>query len=506
MDRRISDPKAYEKVVLAFRRQKKGITLSDVAAGTGLGLGKVKELVPLAADEYSARLEVTESGEILYSFPGGFNSRYRGVRAAFKRFLSSFSRYSSKVLAVLFKAWIMVMLVGYFLLFMAIALAFLFLSVAANSNSRGRRSGGGMYASANLFNLIIRLWFYSELFGGRRDNRWGGSYVRQPSSKGRPLNRAIFSFVFGESDPNQDRETLEKKALVSFIRKRRGVISLPELMIITGLPPQKAERLAMSLCAEFGGQPEATAEGTVVYRFEEILASGDTVKAESSAAEAVALSIPPSPLYKDVKIFSSNQGKMNFWFSLINGVNLLFGGYFLYNAVNTGRITQALIQNQGQGSNTIYTMVYLFLSSFSFDPLPVIQIALGIVPLVFSVLFWLIPLIRSLLLKRENNKIKLDNFRSFFFSRIWGRPEGFQSASHETREEDCRPQDLEAARESLLKEMASYSPPEVSVDEKQSVIYDFTELRREKNALEKYRLAIDPAEGETGKVIFDSGG
>jgi hypothetical protein len=123
----------------------------------------------------------------------------------------------------------------------------------------------------------------------------------------------------------------------------------------------------------------------------------------------------------------------------------------------------------------------------------------------FSALFWLIPLLRSRLLKKENNAIRLDNFRGLGYGRIWACPEGFRSSSLEPREEECRPRNLEAARDRVVKEMASYSVPEVSIDEKQNEVYDFPELRREKNALEKYRLSMDPAKAAPGKTIFDTG-
>jgi len=492
MGRQIADTKAYEKIVGTFKKHKNGITLADVAAGTGLGLERVKTLVPMAADEYSARLEVTESGEILYSFPQGFSSRYRGPGAVLKRFLSAFSRFAVSAGTVLFKAWIMVMLVGYFVLFIAIALAALVLSMAASRNNN-RGGSGGVNASMGIFNLIIRMWFYSELLNaGRRSSAWD-TRGSAPKKKGRPLHKAIFSFVFGEEDPNRDHHTLEKKEFVAYIRKRRGVLSLPELMILTGQSPQEAESRITSLCAEFGGSPEVTEEGTIVYRFDEILLSGEKKKQESPAGGGV------STLYKKPRLFSSNQGKMNFWFGLINGVNLLFGSYFFYSSIAIGRI----LSEEALHAAGIYGMVYYFLAVAGIDPLPVIQIGLGIVPALFSAFFWLIPAIRLWLLKKENSSIRMGNFRGFFFSRLWASPEGFKPSGLDPRDDECRPVNLAAAKEAALKEMSSYSFPQVSLDEKQSEIFDFNELRREKDALEKYRRTVTVA--KTGETVFDSG-
>ncbi|MCL2374505.1 MAG: hypothetical protein FWC65_04615 [Treponema sp.] len=505
MGRHIPDAQAYQKIVGTFKKHKSGITLADVAAGTGIGLARVKELVPLAADEYSARLEVTESGEILYSFPQGFSSRYRGLAPALKNFSSAFAGFAAAAGKLLFKAWIMAMLFGYFLLFIAIALGALVLSMAARNNRSGGGSSGGSMASFGIFNLIIRLWFYSELMNaasGRR-SAWDARPAGGASGgrkKGRPLHKAIFSFVFGDDDPNKDHETLEKKEFVAYIRARRGVVSLPELMIIAGQTPQTAESRITKLCAEFGGSPEVTEEGTIVYRFDEILLSGEA----KNSGGAGGVSGPVAPLEKKLRVFSANPGKMNFWFAVINGVNLLFGSYFLYSSVAVGSIA-FIPEAASQEVPGIYGMVYYFLSMMGTNPLPAIQIGLGLVPLLFSALFWLVPALRSLMVKKENDEIRMGNFRGLFYSRIWADPESFAPAGIDIRGDQRRPRDIAAAKDAALKEMGAYSLPHVALDEGRREVFGFRELRREKDALEKYRRTIDMQKAMTGKTVFDSG-
>ena len=502
MKRQIPDAKAYESIVGTFKKHKSGITLADVAAGTGLGLNRVRELVPLAADEYSARLEVTQSGEILYSFPRGFSSRYRGLVPVCRRGFAVFTRFAAAAGKLMFKAWIMVMLLGYFLLFIAIALAALVLSMAARNNRSGGHGGGGMNASLGIFNLIIRIWFYSELLGASRRASWqGGGWNGRssaPKKKGRPLHKAIFSFVFGDDDPNSDRHTLEKKEFIAYIRKRRGVVSLPELMVLTGQDSQRAESLITGLCAEFGGSPEVTDEGTIVYRFDEILLSAGANAEAAQSSQA-------APLYKKLRVFSANPHKMNFWFAVINGVNLLFGAYFLYSSAAIGVIlTEEALQAAG-----IYGMVYYFLLMAGINPIPVIQIGLGLVPLVFSAFFWAIPALRSVLVKKENEAIRMDNFRGFFYSRIWATPEGFKPSGLDPREDECRPRDLATAKDRAIKEMGAYSMPEVSLEGGRpggGEVFNFSELRREKDALEKYRRTVDITKAQPGETVFDSGG
>ena len=485
MELLIKDPASYQKIVTAFKKHKTGLSLQDVSAQTGLSLAKVKELLPLAADEYSARLEVTESGEILYTFPQGTRSRYRGFRAVLRKSLFFVSQNALKALALLFKVWIMVMLIGYFVLFLVIALGTLVISASANSN---RRRGGGN-ASMGLFNMFIRLWFYSELMGAsrRRGSSWSSLPQAGNREKKNPLHHRIFSFIFGDKDPNGDREEELKKAFIAFVRNNRGIISLPELMILSTLPPQEAETLMMELCAEFGGSPEVSGQGTLVYRFEEIMLSG-TAPENPPALGTI------SAFYKKLESFSQNPAGMNTWFALINGLNLIFGVYFLYNSINVG----SLIQEPGMYSN-----FYIILAQGGIDPLFFIQVVLGIVPLLFSALFWIIPALRSWLLSRKNESHRVDNFRSFCINRIWRTPEAFNAEGALPANDECHPRNLDKGRARVLKDISAYWMPEITIGENQKEVFSFLNLKFEKEALQAYRSGSGPAR-DLGGIVFDS--
>jgi hypothetical protein len=486
------DAASYRKLSEALKKRRRGATAADMAAATALPLAVVRELLPRAADEYSARLEVTESGEIRYSFPRGFVSRYRGFRAGFNKFVEKAARLVKVLAAGLFKVWIMVMLIGYFVLFMFIALASLFLTVAARSSSSDNRrgGGGGLFVSAHVFDLIFRLWFYSELTKSM-DRRYGSPGYRAAKPKGRPLHRAIFSFVFGDGDPNRDWETREKKAFIAYVQANRGVVSLPEFMALTGLGPRRAEEEIMARCSEFGGSPELTEEGTLVYRFDELLLRADREDRSFSGASLV----------KRLREFSSNKKTMNVWFGLINTVNLGFGAYFLYNALSAGHI---LTEAQLQTSSYLYAVTYQLSTILTANPLPLIGIGLGLVPLVFSVLFWLVPGLRYVLEKKENEEIKLDNLKKIGFGRIWSKPLAVGEQEIDSPAKECRPRNMAAARDRIIKDMGAYSMPDVELDETGKPLYAFKELQREKEALARYRASVNPDASSLGKTVFDS--
>ncbi|MDR0410367.1 MAG: hypothetical protein LBH75_00115 [Treponema sp.] len=507
MNRNIKDREAYAVITSAFKRQRKGATVADIAAKTALSLVKVKELAPAVADEYGGRLQVTESGEVLYSFPRGFRSKYRGPGVFLRKLFEGFGKGLRIFASWLFKVWIMVMLIGYFALFMLLALLALVISISGSSNSNSRSDrGGGLLLAHSIFDLIIRIWFYSEIAKSFDPNYRG----RRARPAGRPLHKAIFSFVFGDGDPNMDWETRARQAVIAYIQANKGVISLPEYVMLTGLPPVEAERAITAFCVEFNGSPEATDEGTVVYRFDDLLRRADTRDRSFSVS---------SPL-KRIEAFSSNKRNINICFSIINGVNVLFGGYFLFNVFKYGEIIARELHRGGKtflqlistvtdsAPSFLYGMTYHFLDKISANPLPIIAIGLGVVPLAFSVLFWLIPAVRSRLVKKSNEAARFENLRKHGYAHVWASPRGVRlvDIGHSDRtivDDAYAPANLPLAQDKLIKEIGAYSLPEVRADSTGGgVVYDFPELEREKSALNTYRATVRPS--EIGGVVFDS--
>jgi len=476
---------AYQKITDALRRRKKGATVADICAATALPLNTVRELLPKAADEYSGRLQVTQSGEILYHFPDGFKSRYRGIGVWLKKAAQKSAVFIKMSLSFLFKVWIMVMLIGYFVLFLALALASVFISVAAKSSGRDRRGG---FFGFGFFDLLIRLWFYSEL---TRPN-YGNRSVTRKKKQYQPLHKAIFSFVFGEEDPNRDWQERQNRAIIDYIQANRGVISLAEYMAFTGESSIDAEQTLLAFCSRYAGSPEVTEEGTIVYRFDELLLRADKTNTDEL--------IPP---VKRLKIFSGNSKSKNGWFIAINAVNLLFGSYFLYQSFSAG---QLLTEIQYQAASTLYSYTHYFLQMVTSDPVGIIRTVLGFTPFLFSFLFWLIPALRYFFEKKENEEIKLSNFKRFSFGKIWASPskidaEKFFGVSNA----ECKPGNISEARDRVIKDIGAISVPEIEQNEEGRMIYSFNELEDEKRALEKYRAGIDPEQSLLGTTVFDSG-
>ena len=166
-----------EDQLVSFLKQKRGeSTVADMIAGTGLPKYQVEQAAKAALDEYAGRLKVTESGELLYYFPNGMRSTLRGAGPALKRFWKAFRGTAARVLTLLFKIWIVTMLVGYFVAFVAIMVLAIVASIAVSMAGRGDNRGGGrdrdggglggMFIMVQLFDLVLRMWFWSSILKG----------------------------------------------------------------------------------------------------------------------------------------------------------------------------------------------------------------------------------------------------------------------------------------------------------------------------------------------------
>jgi hypothetical protein len=205
-----------------------------------------------------------------------------------------------------------------------------------------------------------------------------------------------------------------------------------------------------------------------------------------------------SPPIAMLKNFSSNPKTMNVWFGIINTVNLIFGSYFLNNAINH------VILTDEHKARSLYEFAYALFSFVSHNPAPVIGIGLGLVPLAFSILFWLIPILRLRFTNQGNEIIKLENLRRLGFGRIWSKPLDVANNDIDSQLKECRPKNFKGAQERVIKEMCGYSLPDVSINESGQTLYSFTELEREQEALKKCRSAVNVEKSKLGGLVFDT--
>ena len=483
-----------EALVNGFKRRNAESTIADLAGMTGLPLFQIEAELPAVSDEFGARLKVTDKGEILYSFPDGMKSRFTGFIPRARRFFRSAKRVAMIVAKSLFKVWIMGMLVGYFVLFLALALFAMLASIAmqqgGNGRSSSRRGGGlgGIWLTGRLFDSLIRIWFYSELFKTSEQRSARSSFRKERH----PLHKAVFSHVFGDGEPNQNWAEIEKKAVIAFLQTHKGVMTLPEFMAITGQDPLDAETSIHRYLLEFEGLPEVSADGTLYFSFPKLLSRLGTTP------EILATSIPLKKTWK----FSSNAVKADTTFRLVNIFNVIFGGYFLVNAITVGAAfyvqTAKGIALRG-GFPFLYSATgYLFQLLGSENPVPGIFLGLGITPVVFSTLFFAIPIVRSIRQNKMNEAIKNENLRRIVYRTILGTKGSFNPDGVAVSIEDAKPRTPKAIQK-IADRLAAWSRAEPVQSG-----YDYKDIVRGQEDIETLRSTIDTNQFSTGSTVFDT--
>ncbi|MBN1410081.1 MAG: hypothetical protein JW969_04500 [Spirochaetales bacterium] len=481
-------------LVKVFKKSRNESTVSDLITKTGLPKYQVEQAVKVVSDEYRGHMKATESGELVYYFPNGMHNQVKGFVPAFKRFMKGFFAVTGKILAFLFKIWIVVMLVGYFILFVLILLAALAaalgLSFAGGNRSRGRSSKGGMFFLViRLFQLFARIWFYGQILKGPQER-----------NKGRPLHKSVFSFVFGEPDPNEEWDTEEKKHVLAYIRSHKGVINIDELMAMTGRNHTDAQNLINRYLLEYEGSPEVTEDGTIVFFFPELLKSASDI----GSSQATSLMNPKT---KELIPFNYSPKKTNRWIGFFNGFNLVFGSYFAYFAAFEPTLRMVMLDKETLLID--FAFVYRFLNSGLHDiaanPPLLIGIALGIVPLAFSFLFYLIPIIRNSLRKRKNEKIKQENLRKQIYRTILANPAAVVSSAISPAGEGETPKNSGGFIRKTIDELAAVKQADVEAIAADRYSYNFKEIERELKDLVKYRSMVDLSKYNVGETVFDSG-
>lgn len=255
-------------ILSALRRLKGKATAGDVVAATGLATDQVDQGLKTLLESHRGHLAVSDSGELLYEFDPHLIER--GSEPLWARFKRRFSALFTKA----FKAWIVIMLVAYFVLFVVLVILALF----ANRDDRGfggggRRRGGAVRGGGLPF---PDLWFWYWIWGPRwyvgrpyYGRRWERTLDKEDKV---PFYKKVFAFVFGPDKPKPTRQQLDRSTL-RLVRARRGVITTADLVEHTGLSWEEAEDEMGRLVGAYQGEAMVSPRGELAYAFPELMMS-----------------------------------------------------------------------------------------------------------------------------------------------------------------------------------------------------------------------------------------
>lgn len=257
----LPDPQVMQAVEkLGYR-----VTVADVASQAGLDLNVAERGVLALASEANGHLQVSDAGEIAYVFPRNFRSVLRNKSAQLRR-----QEFWAKVWKIIF--YIIRISFGVFLIgsiaLLAIALIVIFVALSANRDGDDRDGGGGMVFMPNF-------WFGPDLFWVFTPNYYDDRRAvrRQPD---RQMNflEAVFSFLFGDGNPNANLEEQRWQTIATVIRNQRGAVAAeqiaPYLDDLGDSYSQEYGDYMLPVLTRFNGRPEVSPTGQIVYHFPEL--------------------------------------------------------------------------------------------------------------------------------------------------------------------------------------------------------------------------------------------
>lgn len=472
------------KILKTFKKGGLEATQGDLVRQTALPNFQIKQGLNVVLKEYAGHMKLTESGEILYYFPNGLHKR-EGSLARFKQGLGKVAQMVGKILAYLFKIWIVVMLIGYFIIFAVLAV--LALIALMRGGGRDRDRGGGMGFNGNILYMLQNVIFYSSISGRGLDMDMGRR--RAPRGPRKPLHKSIFSYVFGIEQNKEDPAIQEKKLILRYLKENKGVIFAEEVMALTGRDFDQSQGLINDLLVEYEGEPRVTEEGTIYFQFGQLLFS-----AQEDTVEDVHTG------YRQLIPFNDNSKKFNMVISFFNGFNLLFGAYFLhYSMVSIGQLNP-------DGLSYLYLFtVSLLLGGMSGSAVQsVLAYGLGYVPVVFSVLFFLVPLLRRLWEQRQNHQIQRENLRKKIYQEILEHPEGFDESRLKALADWERPPEAEKYRRRIIDKFAAIKGDFYADEDTDNARTRFVRVKQEKEDIDRLRREIKPEDYELGDTVYDS--
>lgn len=464
-----------DKIESQIKSNRKPFTLNDVVSFSGVAIRDAKEVMDALMAKFDCRLKVTDNGDLIYDF-GSFHRRGERTWGEWWR---TFQKSLWNAFVIFFKAWISITLVVYFLVFVVILIALIIGAMSANNDSdsgidMSGCSGGGsligdIFQSIFIWNTMTRSYHYEtdargysyrvydapvSPFAKRQKNK--------KKKKGKDFVASVYDFVFGP--PRVELDPLEnQQEVAAFLRKNKGVIVKPELIGLAGWTDKEADDFFSDVLVRFNGD-SSISENQILYGdFHELTRS----KSDIGEAPIIWYWNEYEPEYK----LTGNSIGRNIGVGFMNGFNLIFSLVFID------------------------------------DPELLLQIGLGWVPLIFSLIFFTVPFFRWFTLMPKRRKRRRENIRKRVMRAIFQHrqnsisPNQLTETANAQKKEEKNLSQKEVER--MMAELILDLKGDIDYDTNGKVIYKFDMLNAELAEAERLRSERDA--GRTlGNVIFDS--
>jgi hypothetical protein len=267
------------KVIAAVEQLNYRVTVGDVAVKSGLELQVAQQALITLASEAGGHLQVTETGEVAYLFAKNFRSILQAK--FFKLRLLNWWQQIWKILFYLIRISFGILLIASIFIIAIAIIAIIIASTLSNKDSQSSDSGDDIGFSGFPIGWIFTDWYYFFL-----PNPYGNVPSTSPVNKG-SMNflEAVFSFLFGDGNPNHYLEERRWQEIGKVLRQHDGAVVAEQVIPFLEPPSvgQSVDDVMLAALLRFNGQPEVSPDGEIVYHFPDLQTS---VEADRSAPAA----------------------------------------------------------------------------------------------------------------------------------------------------------------------------------------------------------------------------
>ncbi|PIA59086.1 hypothetical protein AQUCO_00400146v1 [Aquilegia coerulea] len=237
------------------------VTIGDVSSKAGLKLNEAQNALQALAADTGGFLEVSDEGDVLYVFSKDYRSKLvaKSFRLKIEPLLEKSKSVAEYVIRVSFGTALIASIVIVYTTIIA-----LLSSSRSDEDNRGRRGGRSFDSGFSLnFYPTDLFWFWDPYYYRRRQ--------RRTDDVGTNFIESVFSFVFGDGDPNEGIEEERWKLIGQYITSNGGVVTAEELAPYLDVPPTDEtmvdESYILPVLLRFDGRPDVDEEGNILYRF-----------------------------------------------------------------------------------------------------------------------------------------------------------------------------------------------------------------------------------------------
>jgi hypothetical protein len=292
---------------------------------------------------------------------------------------------------------------------------------------------------------------------------------------------AVYDFVFGPPRVTLDALANEKE-VAAYLQQNRGIVVTSELIALAGWDFPQAEAFLTDCVIRFGGEARVSDNAVLYGEFDTITRGVGQVE----RGQVVHYWDEYEPEYE----LTGNSATHNLYIVLMNSVNLVVSCLVLGGVLSN-------LEALGPGSS-----LHAFLLSYE----GTIRLFLGWLPLIFSGLFFLIPLGRFIKIQALQRRRQWQNVRKRLYKAIFQRQGAPQTVRQivDAVNTDAAEERLTApVVEDRMKVLALDLAGDMSVTEAAEVQFTFPRITRELHEVPQLRRQRR-ADAPLGEIIAES--